>query len=158
MGISAMMLRTMRAADDQICVLAPEAIARLASYAFPGNLRELRNILQTAAALTTNGVIRAEHIHLGNGSGPAQPVLTAPRHDDEATGCRRPRLESEQLRLLLDEHNGHRRRVADRLGISERTLYRKIKQYGLSENGAKVVTTTLIALLSEYEGFLPLFA
>jgi transcriptional regulator with PAS, ATPase and Fis domain len=44
-------------------------------------------------------------------------------------------MEADHIALLLEQHSGHRRKVADELGISERTLYRKIDKYGLSEKG-----------------------
>ena len=46
-------------------------------------------------------------------------------------------LESEHIRSLLIQFNGHRSKVADILKISERTLYRKLKQYGLQDIGKK---------------------
>jgi DNA-binding NtrC family response regulator len=46
-------------------------------------------------------------------------------------------LESDHIRSLLNQFNGHRSRVADILKISERTLYRKLKQYGLQDVGKK---------------------
>ena len=44
-------------------------------------------------------------------------------------------MEADHIALLLEQHSGHRRKVADELGISERTLYRKIDKYGLGEKG-----------------------
>jgi transcriptional regulator with PAS, ATPase and Fis domain len=44
-------------------------------------------------------------------------------------------MEADHIAWLLEQHHGHRRKVADELGISERTLYRKIDKYGLGEKG-----------------------
>ena len=41
-------------------------------------------------------------------------------------------MEAKHIAELLDKYNGHRRKVADELGISERTLYRKLDKYNLS--------------------------
>jgi transcriptional regulator with PAS, ATPase and Fis domain len=42
-------------------------------------------------------------------------------------------MEADHIKELLQQHNGHRRKVADELGISERTLYRKLKKYDLTD-------------------------
>jgi DNA-binding NtrC family response regulator len=44
-------------------------------------------------------------------------------------------MEAELIAVLLEHYQGHRRRVADELGISERTLYRKLEKYGLTTVG-----------------------
>jgi DNA-binding NtrC family response regulator len=61
-----------------------------------------------------------------------------PRGHDDANGKRSmTELESDHIRSLLSQFNGHRSKVADVLKISERTLYRKLKQYGLQDVGKK---------------------
>jgi len=109
--------------------LAPDAVGELVNYPFPGNVRELRNILQRAIALSETGVITAEHLLLnatslsdarmeGLADAPADPVSM-----DE--------VESRHIASLLQQHSGNRRQVASILGVTERTLYRKIKRYAL---------------------------
>ncbi|MCA1926725.1 MAG: sigma 54-interacting transcriptional regulator [Thiobacillus sp.] len=102
--------------------LAPDALAALQTYDFPGNVRELRNLLQHAAIHCRDGLIHAADLRL-----PAHPPAVAPR---AVAGSLRD-LERAHLQQLLDTHGGHRARVAAALGITERTLYRKLKQYGL---------------------------
>lgn len=109
--------------------LTSEALDKLLSYSFPGNVRELRNILQKAVAASNHGSISAAHILVGN-----RPL----RHGDETDSKSEQkgdytmaRLESDRIAELLAKYNGHRRTVADALGISERTLYRKLKRYDL---------------------------
>jgi DNA-binding NtrC family response regulator len=97
------------------------ARATLQAYEFPGNVRELRNLLQRAVLTCRDGVICAADLHL--------PTVTVP-----ALPGAQPLAEVERthIRALLDTHAGHRNRVATALGITERTLYRKLKRYGLS--------------------------
>ena len=105
------------------CQLDAAALATLQAYEFPGNVRELRNLLQRAALTCRNGVIRAADLHL-----PAAAVV-AVQPDAQPLA----EVERAHIRALLDVHAGHRSRVAAALGITERTLYRKLKRYGLSQ-------------------------
>ncbi|MEY2631720.1 MAG: hypothetical protein RIR00_374 [Pseudomonadota bacterium] len=107
-----------------------EALKLLGAYDWPGNVRELRNLVERAAILAGREErIRPEHF------GPLlvrreDAVLLAFAHE--------PRLEDverECLRQSLIRHGGNRAKVAAVLGISERNIYRLIKQYGLEDCG-----------------------
>lgn len=121
--------------------LTDEALARLSAYHYPGNVRELRNTLQKAAALSNNGMIGAQHVAFaGNRSEPAaRPSRRppAPGEDNPAKDAlpSLPQMEAQYITELLAHHSGHRRTVADILGISERTLYRKLHRYRLHDVG-----------------------
>jgi DNA-binding NtrC family response regulator len=129
------LLQRMGSNEDPSYHLTDEAGEALMSYDYPGNVRELRNILQRAAALSTNGIITPDEIHIDR-----QPVT---RSGDPASGYAEDegqepsirKLESQYIAELLTEHQGKRARVAQILGISERTLYRKLKEYGLQSVG-----------------------
>jgi transcriptional regulator with PAS, ATPase and Fis domain len=116
--------------------LATDALAKLQAYAFPGNIRELKNILLKAVAESNNGLISAANIHLT-----PQPdkLATAIQHEipievirkateEKPSNATIAELEAGHIAKLLESYNGHRRNVADALGISERTLYRKLKR------------------------------
>jgi two-component system, NtrC family, response regulator AtoC len=129
------LLQRMGAGDDPAYHLTDDAAQALMNYDYPGNVRELRNVLQRAAALSTNGVITAEEIHIDRQ--PSSRETTSAQLFNEADG-QEPSirmLESQYISELLAEHQGKRTRVAQILGISERTLYRKLKQYGLQSVG-----------------------
>ena len=105
-----------RISEGRPRTLSAEALARLQRYDFPGNIRELRNILERASLLADGEHIGCEHL----------PV------DAQARGrVVGPTLEDAE-RLALDEalkaHAGSRRSLAATLGISERTLYRKLRR------------------------------
>ncbi len=103
------------------------ALAVLRGYAFPGNIRELRNLLERAVLLTDDRLIRPEHLPSRLAEGAA--VVTV--QSDATTPLPVMTLaEQEQhyLRQLHQQFDGDNRALAARLGISERTLYRKLSQ------------------------------
>ncbi|MHB0918857.1 MAG: sigma-54 interaction domain-containing protein [Thiobacillus sp.] len=119
-GLAAFLLKRL-AGMRRACRLEATALAALQTYEFPGNVRELRNLLQRAVLTCRDGVIRAADLHL-----PTVPAPTLPETQPLAE------VERSHIRALLVAHAGHRNRVATALGITERTLYRKLKRYGLS--------------------------
>ena len=116
--------------------LSGKALALLQEYDYQGNVRELRNILLAAAAHTTGARIYASHIAkvLTTGRcapGPAQQLSASslPSRSPSPTTLRD--LESQLITKLLRQHGGSRRKAATALGVSERTLYRKLNRYKL---------------------------
>lgn len=129
------LLQRMGSSDDPGYHLTDEAAEALMDYDYPGNVRELRNILQRAAALSTNGIITTDEIYIDRqpAGRDTTPSLGFNETDGQEPSIRK--LESQYISELLTEHQGKRARVAQILGISERTLYRKLKQYGLQSVG-----------------------
>jgi DNA-binding NtrC family response regulator len=104
--------------------LSADARQRLSSYDWPGNVRELRNAIERAAALATSDTIEAEQVlpaaaHQGEGKATAHS--SAPVTLDE--------IERRHILRVLEEAGGNRERAAAILGISARTLYRKLREY-----------------------------
>ena len=99
-------------------LLSKEAMAILESSPWPGNVRELRNTLERAAIMATGeSEIRPEHlIGLKTGSASATTLADAERA---------------AIAAALKAEGGNRKRAAERLQIGERTLYDKLKRYGL---------------------------
>ena len=126
-----------------LCRITEAAIDRLVNYSFPGNIRELQSVLQKAIATCDCHIIDAKHIHFNNhheiehratdarATQKRHPVATIP----PATDANLPIAEVERRYIdsLLSQHNGNRRIVATIMGITERTLYRKLKRYALPE-------------------------
>jgi two-component system response regulator FlrC len=102
--------------------LSPAAEKRLLAANWRGNVRELRNVLERAAILAEGDTIDAPHIWIEDGDKPI-----APSNDV------RPLVELEKEAILhaLEVVGGNRRRAAELLGIGERTLYDKLKKYGV---------------------------
>ena len=99
----------------------PQALAQLSLYTYPGNIRELRNILERARLFSDDGVIRLADLPPELRSTPA----AAP------PGRRRGNKDLEQLAHALEVFEGSRSELARALGLSERTLYRRLKALGL---------------------------
>lgn len=103
------------------CVLSERALACLDAYAWPGNIRELRNVLERACLFADDGTIRVEHL---------PPELAAaadaPRDGTRAAGA----TTDAELARIAAEFGGTRKALAERVGISERTLYRRLKALG----------------------------
>ncbi|MFQ5644432.1 MAG: sigma-54 interaction domain-containing protein, partial [Thiogranum sp.] len=123
--------------------LVPDAIGELESYSYPGNIRELRNVLSVAAARCTARQISAADIsavidgmkcrrHKDNNSDTPVAVASAPARAPGKAVSSLNDLEEAHIARLLKQFDGNRRKVATALGISERTMYRKLKRYGLS--------------------------
>ncbi|ROR32674.1 sigma 54-interacting transcriptional regulator [Inmirania thermothiophila] len=101
--------------------LAPEVLERLMSYHYPGNVRELRHIVERAVVLAGDGPLRPRHVVF-----PAEPQAVQPlrRRGRPAGGT----VGREAVLAALARAGGHRGRAAAYLGVSERTLYRYLRR------------------------------
>ncbi len=102
--------------------LSDEAVTALQAYKWPGNVRELRNVIERAVLLANGGVIYAREL-----------PLTAPSNDVEPSrggDLTLEELERRHIEAVLHQANWHQGRAATVLGISSKTLYRKIREYG----------------------------
>jgi two-component system response regulator AtoC len=112
--------------------LSAAARQRMQDYEWPGNVRELRNCLERAAALSTSEVIEADQILASGvrGQGPGvQEKNHPPTPFSQAPSPTLEELEREHILRVLNESEGNRERAAAILGISSRTLYRKLREY-----------------------------
>jgi two-component system response regulator FlrC len=141
-AIAAAMLLRMQNAGDDFAWLSAEALETLQAHSWPGNARELGNVLQRALVLREGDAIEAEDLGLAPvrlfTPAPAQPVaapqISTPRADPvPAAGSARlmrgsdlhslsRAVEHDAIQRALDENGGNRRETAKMLGISERTL------------------------------------
>ncbi len=104
--------------------LSPEAERALTVYAWPGNIRELRNVLDRAALLAGGDTLEAADLRFGTPG----PSTAAPEPEPSASIADNERRYIEQV---LREENGKVERAAKRLGIVRSALYKKIKKYGI---------------------------
>ncbi len=108
--------RTVRASQEAMNVLR--------TYTWPGNVRELENVIERALILCDSGLIEPEHLPLGVR---LEPSFRPDQENGELTTLEE--VERRYIRRVLDECKGHRQKAAKILGISERNLYRKLKEF-----------------------------
>lgn len=99
--------------------LREDTLDLLRDYAWPGNVRELRNVLNKAQVFASGLELTPADLPLGIGGN----VAPGPGYSLE-------RLEEQTIFRALEQTGGHQQRAADILGISRRTLIRKLKNYG----------------------------
>jgi DNA-binding NtrC family response regulator len=116
--------------------LSDEALAVLRAHAWPGNVRELLHVVEAAMVVCEGTVIRPDHLPAAVRTGPAgtnEPRAT-PREASaaahEGAGLTLEEVERAHIERVLRTHNGHRSLAAKALGISERNLYRKLREWG----------------------------
>ena len=109
----------------EVRAIGPEALALLLDYDWPGNVRELENCIERAVVLARGEVLRLEDLP------PGLRRLTPAQSLTFAVGTPLEVLERQALVATLQEVNGNKAAAARLLGISQRTLYRKIKEYEL---------------------------
>jgi two-component system, NtrC family, response regulator AtoC len=110
--------------------LSSEVIEKLLGYDYPGNVRELRNIIERGMILACDDILRPDHIVL-EGHRVINPLPSTDRdtelHHDHLVK-RRGRLTEQVIMQALEKTQGHRSHAARLLGVSERTLYRHIQR------------------------------
>jgi two-component system response regulator HydG len=111
-----------RVCHGRAMVLHPDALACLTAYDFPGNVRELRNILERACLLADGNTILPEHLPVPCGD----QTENAPRIFSDIVPLEE--IEQRYLRWIMRQPGASRKDLAKRLGVSERTLFRKLSQ------------------------------
>jgi len=107
----------------------PEVMAHLLSYDYPGNVRELKNMVERLVVLAEDGVIKKMDIQSSNEIAPAieDPEDIRPLKD------LRKELESKYIQMALDKCQNNMTLTSKKLGISRRQLFNKIQEYGLNK-------------------------
>ncbi len=116
-------------------LFAADALAELRRYAWPGNIRELRNVVERLVLLSAEDSITADDVRLvlpGDGAGAGAASSSAP--GAASTGTLAERTEAFEKEVLLGEikrHNFHMTNVARALGLERSHLYKKCQQLGI---------------------------
>jgi DNA-binding NtrC family response regulator len=112
---------------------SPDALRILQSYPWPGNVRELQNVVGKIMVRASGPEIGASEVRQeltsahSNDHGPVESTLSDTRLDSLET-----QMEAQAIARALEATGGHRGQAAAQLGISRRTLSRKLREYGLS--------------------------
>ncbi len=118
--------------------VAGEVHDRLRVYSWPGNVRELRNVLERAVILAGEGTIQAAHLPPGFGGAPVPAAaLTADSGELRVpVGYTIEQAERALIELTLQHTRHNKTRAAEILGISQKTLFNKLKEYGAQGAGS----------------------
>lgn len=124
-------------AGPPVATLSPQSLSLLRAYAWPGNIRELRNMMERAVVLCTGGLIEPSHLPLARQGDepeiepahPAPPSESPPIREDPAD------LELSQIVDALERAAGNQSHAAELLGIHRKTLARLMDRYGLARQG-----------------------
>ncbi len=103
-------------------MFSAEALIALSHYHFPGNVRELKNIVQRSALLSDDDVINIEHL--------PHNIIDFKKLENDSTNL--VSNEKEHITKLLNQYGNQPKTIADTLEISVRTLYRKLKKHQLN--------------------------
>jgi two-component system response regulator AtoC len=110
--------------------IEPDALLTLLDYPWPGNVRELSNALERALVLARSRTIRRADLPPAVlGAEPRRPPVAS----DLTLRAREGQIQSEVIRQALRRSAGNRREAAALLGISVRTLFYKLKEFGISD-------------------------
>jgi DNA-binding NtrC family response regulator len=127
-----------RRINKSVTGLSPSAAEKLLSYDYPGNVRELRNIVERAVILTRRAEVRAEDIVLppsfeaGAGSS-GESAFFEIRTAASAEPPSLEHVEQAYVRRVLEHYGGKRTQAAQALGVSYPTFLRRLRELGLDE-------------------------
>jgi two-component system response regulator AtoC len=107
----------------------PDAVSALLSHSWPGNVRELRNLIARVAVESKNPEIQKSQIIDAMSGNPVAQRQSAPMPVGNLDS-----MEEQMIIRALERSGGHRSQAAEQLGISRRTLSRKLKEYSINVN------------------------
>ena len=127
----AVLLRLGRRANGPTPSIADDALAMLEIYSFPGNVRELENVLERALTLCLGGLITAEHIKLRTAARPQPPAAHVEHAAPGALGNHLEGIERSAILRALEKTRYNKTAAAKLLGMSFRALRYRIKKLGI---------------------------
>ncbi|MGH9558826.1 MAG: sigma-54-dependent transcriptional regulator [Bryobacteraceae bacterium] len=130
--------------DCHVADLHPDTLNRLMNYSWPGNIRELRNVLERAAIVCHEGTLMPSHLPRGFGAALEEGVSAVPERSDLSLDLRAGALlrdiENAYIHLTLKLTKNNKRRAAEILGISVRTLHNRLAQMQTNEPEHEVLS------------------
>jgi len=125
----------------RITGMSAEVLSRLQRHSWPGNVRELRNVLERAAIVSGSGTVETQHLQPNVGAAPpwtpgdggAVQATAAGEGVFVPVGSTVEQAEKSLILITLAHTKNNKTRAAEILGISLKTLFNKLKEYGSSE-------------------------
>ncbi|MBI5116568.1 sigma 54-interacting transcriptional regulator [Candidatus Poribacteria bacterium] len=123
--VERLIARFNRLRGKDISSVSPEVLAALMNHSFPGNVRELENIIEHAFVLCRNGLIMPEHL-------PQNMRPETSKMAQTSSLANIQEIEAHFIKEALRRHDGNRSVTARELGIHKTTLWRKMKRLGIT--------------------------
>jgi transcriptional regulator with PAS, ATPase and Fis domain len=126
--------RMARQYDKKIDGITPDALKVLSAYRWPGNIRQLKNVIARSVILSRDtqlGVVDLPQDIVGDVTGAKQPGRVCLISSLPPDGVTLKDMELDLIRRTIAQCEGNKSLAARRLGISRKTLYEKIQRYGL---------------------------
>lgn len=120
-----------KALNLNVLSISEDAMEKIGHYDWPGNVRDLENAIQSAMILATDGIIYSEHLPL-RVKGYEQAEFNPADKEGESIKEINAQVEKEIILEALKKHNYNRTLTAEALQISRKTLFNKMKRYGLA--------------------------
>jgi DNA-binding NtrC family response regulator len=115
----------------KVTELSPAVLERFQTYGWPGNVRELRNVLERAVIIAGEGTVETSHLSPGFAGANAPPPLASSSGELRIpVGYTIEQTERALIEMTLEHTKSNRTRAAEILGISQKTLFNKLKEYG----------------------------
>jgi PAS domain S-box-containing protein len=127
---------------------APDAVSALLSHSWPGNVRELRNLIARVAVES-----RSPEIHKSQITDAMSGNPVAQRQSASMPVGNLESMEEQMIIRALERSGGHRSQAAEQLGISRRTLSRKLKEYNINVNSADAANSLAYVSLEQQKFF-----
>ncbi|MGB2836226.1 MAG: sigma 54-interacting transcriptional regulator, partial [Candidatus Sulfotelmatobacter sp.] len=127
---------------------APDAVSALLSHSWPGNVRELRNLIARVAVES-----RSPEIHKSQITDAMSGNPVAQRQSASMPVGNLESMEEQMIIRALERSGGHRSQAAEQLGISRRTLSRKLKEYNINVNSADAADSLAYVSLQQQKFF-----
>lgn len=105
--------------------ISNDALSQLAAHSFPGNVRELENLIERAFVLCRSGPIEPEHL--------PDSIRTVKTTDEATSSGVLEAAQAQSIRTVLDRHQWNRQATAKELGIHTTTLFRMIRRHGIQK-------------------------
>ncbi|MGE5351153.1 MAG: sigma 54-interacting transcriptional regulator, partial [Acidobacteriota bacterium] len=110
--------------NKTVSEVEPEFLEKLKQYNFPGNIRELRNIVERAVIISEGGRLKASYL-------PKEVIFSVPSQTGKESARTLDEFERQHILDALNQAGGNKQKASEMLGIGLTTLYRKLQQYGL---------------------------
>jgi PAS domain S-box-containing protein len=127
---------------------APDAVSALLSHSWPGNVRELRNLIARVAVESKTPEIQKSQITAAMSGNPV-----AQRHSASVPVGNLDSMEEQMIIRALERSGGHRSQAAEQLGISRRTLSRKLKEYNINASPSDTANALGVISLEQQKFF-----